>query len=59
MGVVVAAHKLRSVSGFVHRRAAKFTAPDDKGVFEHPAPLQVCDQRCRCLIGLLHSFGKP
>src|SRR5439155_14390102 len=43
--VMVAAEELRAAARLVHRGAAELAAPDDQSVLEHPARLQVAEQR--------------
>ena len=44
------------VAALDHRRPAELAAPDDQRVLEHPALLQVLDQRGAGLVGLLQFF---
>src|SRR6476620_850556 len=44
------------VAIFTHGSAAKFAAPDDQGVFEKAARLEVFDERCLSLIDFAANF---
>ena len=43
-GLVVVVAPDRSLVALLHRRTPEFAAPDDQGVLEHPAPLEVSDE---------------
>src|SRR5439155_16608800 len=51
VGMVIAPGVLAGI--LVYRSAAELTAPEDDGVVEQTALLEVLDQRGRCLVDLL------
>ena len=58
VGVVVAAEFGGAVAGFVHGGAAKFATPNDEGVIEHAALLEVVEQCGDGAVGFEAFFGE-
>ena len=46
------------VAALDHRRAAEFAAPDDQGILEQPALLEILDQRGAGAVGVLAILPK-